>query len=97
MDRREYPIQLSINGRKITKVIIDPHFEIRHQNSINDDIIIALVRQLNERVFTPVKADKEFEYFVEDHMKLDNKLYKLVWLLQEDEVYVGVINCYRRD
>ena len=97
VNRREYPIQIIINGRKITKAIIDPHYEESHKDSISDEVILTLINRLNGRVFSPVKVDGEFEYFVEDKILLDRKLFKLVWLLQDEEVYVGILNCYRRD
>ena len=34
--RREYDIEVVINALKITKVIIDPHYEEKHAESIND-------------------------------------------------------------
>ena len=40
--------------------------------------------------------DGEFEYFVNDRLELEEKFYKLVWLLHEQELYVVVINAYRR-
>lgn len=37
-----------------------------------------------------------YEYFVTDRLTLDKKLYKLVWLLEDDQLYIGVVNAYRR-
>ena len=97
MRRREYQIFLTINGRKITKVIIDPHYEIRHSDSITDDIILDLVRMLDGAEELPVDIDEDgFEYFVKDKMDLGGKIYKLVWLLHEDEIFIGIVNAYRR-
>ncbi len=77
--RREYPIFLIINGRKITKVVIDPHYELRHKDSIDDDIILKLVRTLDGIEQLPSNIDDEgFEYYVKDKIDLDNKTYKLV-------------------
>lgn len=48
--------------------------------------------------FEPEVTTKEgFEYYTEDGMELGNKTYRLVWLLKNSEVYIGVINCDRRD
>ncbi|OFZ83074.1 MAG: hypothetical protein A2583_12710 [Bdellovibrionales bacterium RIFOXYD1_FULL_53_11] len=38
--RREYWLQVSINGRIFRRVIIDDHYEQRHRSSITDGIII---------------------------------------------------------
>jgi len=96
--RREYPIFLTINGRKITKVVIDAHYELRHKSSINDDIILSLVRTLDGIEQLPTDIDGEgFEYYVKDKIDLDGKFYKLVWLLHECEIFIGIVNAYRRD
>ena len=97
MDRREYKVQITVNNRSIHKVVIDPHYEVRHRESVDDHTILALVKQLDGRKFLPVKQQEQFEYFVEDKMMLNKKLYKLVWLLHDDEIFIGVVNCYRRD
>ena len=97
MDRREYKVQLTVNNKSIHKIVIDPHYEARHGESIDDHTILVLVKQLDGRRFLPVKRQDQFEYFVEDRMMLKGKLYKLVWFLHDDEVFIGVVNCYRRD
>lgn len=38
----------------------------------------------------------EFAYYVTDNLILDGKSYKLVWLLEDDELYIGIVNAYRR-
>lgn len=98
MVRRSYPIFLTINGRKITKVVIDPHFEVRHKDSINDDIILDLVKSLDMSEEQPVDIDENgFEYFVKDKIELDGKTFKLVWILHINETFIGIVNAYRRD
>lgn len=47
MARREYSIDLTINGRRLKKLVIDPHYEIKHSESVNDEIIIQLVNELD--------------------------------------------------
>lgn len=97
MERRIYKVNLHINGRKLDRVVIDPHYEIRHSRSITDEKILALVEQLNNKFFRPTNIDEDgFQYFVNDKLELDNKLYKLIWLLHESEVYIGIVNAYRR-
>ncbi len=98
MERRKYDISITINGRMISQLIIDPHYLVKHGESITDQIIIQLVKKLDGREFTPERIDKDgFEYYVDDKMKLANKKYKLIWLLKNDELFIGVINCYRRN
>lgn len=96
MSRREYDIKIVVNGRTITKVVIDPHYELKHSDSIDDPTILALVGQLDGRDFQPDDIEEPFEYFATDLMELEGKKYKLVWLLENDTLYIGVVNAYRR-
>ena len=97
MSRRVYPLKLNINGRNLDKVVIDPHYEEKHSKVITDEIILALVKQLNGKTFRPTDVDEEgFQYFANDHMELNHKFYKLIWLLHEKELFVGIVNTYRR-
>ena len=96
MQRREYGIRITVNGRKISKVIIDSHYEAKHTASVNDQVILELVRQLDGRFFDPDSEDRPYTYFVTDDMALAGKRYKLVWLLEDKQIYVGVVNAYRR-
>ena len=80
----------------ITKVIIDPHYEEKHAESINDQIILELVKFLDGKIFEPDDEKGPYSYFVTDKIELENKQYKLIWLLEDHEIYIGVINAYRR-
>jgi hypothetical protein len=78
VNRREYAISITINDRLITKLIIDPHFEVKHADSINDDTIIALVKTLDGEEAEPEDKNPPFTYFTKDKIELDGRLYKLV-------------------
>lgn len=94
--RREYDIKVVINKTKITKVIIDPHYEEKHAESINDEIILGLIEKLSGNSFEPEDIKGPYSYFVTSKMELNGKLYKLIWLLEDNDIYIGVINAYRR-
>jgi len=96
MKRREYAISIKVNDVRVNKVVIDPHFEEKHAESINDEIIIELVKTLDGESFAPVDQSPPFAYFVTDKIDLYGKLYKLVWLLEDDQIYIGVVNAHRR-
>lgn len=96
MNRREYDIQITVNGKGLKKAIIDPHYEEKHAGSVDDAIILKLVALLDGRSFEADDEDETYEYYVTDGMMLDGKFYKLVWLLEGDALYIGIVNAYRR-
>lgn len=96
MERREFDIKIRVNGRQVTKLIIDPHYEIKHSASVTDDIIVRLVELLDGGTYPTHDRNETFAYFVTDELILDGKTYKLVWLLEDDQIYIGVVNAYRR-
>jgi hypothetical protein len=94
--RREYDISIVFNETRIKKLIIDPHYELKHAESISDEVIISLVESLDGRVFPPEDIKPPYSYFSLDKMELNGKRYKLVWVLEDDQIYIGIINAYRR-
>jgi len=96
MTRREYVVSLTINGVKISKAIIDSHYELRHADSISDDLILRLLQLLDGQEFEPEQEIDEYQYFVSDRLEFEGKYYKLIWLLEENQIYIGIINAYRR-
>lgn len=94
--RREYKINLMFNEQQIVKVIIDNHFEGKHSDSIDDQIIFKLVSLLDGQIQLPEDSDPPYSYFVKDGIELNGKKYKLIWLLEDSCFYIGVINAYRR-
>ena len=95
MNRRTYPVNLIVNNVKIKAVVIDPHYELKHSKSINDEIILRLVDMLNHGEFDPDSSTQDYEYYTNDLM-LENKNYQLVWLISKSEIMIGVVNAYRR-
>ena len=96
MNRRSYDVHLTINGRRIREIVIDPHYEQKHSRSINDDLILELVALLDGHFFYPEDEEGPYQYFVNDGLEINGKRYRLVWLLERDQVYVGVVNAHRR-
>jgi hypothetical protein len=97
MTRRVYPMRILINGRILEEVIVDPHYERKHSAAVSDEIILALVKLLNGRNFEPEdQKDDGYKYFVNDRMELNGRLYKLIWLLQDEQSFLGIVNAYRR-
>ncbi len=96
MVRRSFKINITVNGRHINHVVIDPHYELKHSDTISDSLIIELIGLLDGGDFTPEAMSKGFEYYTAENLILRDKQYRLVWLLEKDELYIGVINAYRR-
>ncbi|RYZ78386.1 MAG: hypothetical protein EOP06_29160 [Proteobacteria bacterium] len=95
MKRRSYEIDIVINAKPISRVIIDPHYELKHSASMSDELILELVRKLDGARTEPEKRLGSYAYF-ESRIELRAKSYKLIWLLEENEIYIGIINAYRR-
>ena len=83
-----------VNGITITHVVIDMHYKAKHSDHMNDDLILRLVNELSGRREIPETRAGSYSYFV-TLIELDEKQYRLIWLLEDDAIYVGVVNAYR--
>lgn len=81
-----------MNRRLFTKVVVDPH--VRKHPDVTDDIILDLVRELDGGEFRPDDVKPPFEYYVSLEYLAD-KQYRIVWLLHQEEIYIGIITVYR--
>ena len=95
-ERRDYKISITVNSRAVNRVIIDPHYELKHGDSVNDEIILSLIQMLDGKTFTPEVENDGFQYFKTDPLELNGVRYRLIWLLEKNEIYIGVINAFRR-
>ena len=95
MRRREYKVNIEFNDIRITKVIIDPHYEEKHSLVISDDLILQLVQKIDGLALFPDTVKPPYSYFSQE-IRLNGKLYKIIWLLEDHQIYIGVINTYRR-
>lgn len=95
VNRREYSIgPILINKLSISKVIVDPHYEEKHASSIDDKLILKLVTKLDGTIQLPEAEMDGFKYFV-TLLKHDQKQYRLIWLLESDKIYIGIVNAFR--
>ena len=94
--RRTYLLpKVVLNGRDITQVVIDPHYELKHKD-INDALILELVRKLDGLEVPCQEQRGEWQFFVLDRMIYRKKRYRLILCMLEDDDFIGVINCFRR-
>ena len=94
-ERRSYAVNININGRDINEVVIDPHFEKKHSD-IDDALILELIGYLDGREFLPEESEGDWEYFMLDQLEHEGKLYRLVWCMRAQCLFIGIINCFRR-
>ena len=93
--RPEYLLKLIINGRKVNRIIIDQHYRLNHSESVNDDIILDLVRTLDGKKIPPERVKGEFEYFTVEPVYCLTKPYRLILVLCLTDTYLGVVNAFR--
>ncbi len=83
-----------MNGIRVSEVIIDSHYEEKHSSYMSDALILKLVIELDGRRELPDSKVGRFSYFatlIED----GQKQYRLIWLLEDHSIYIGVVNTYR--
>ena len=94
MERREYLISpILINGSSIQKLVIDPHID-KHADHIDDELVKEIVAHLNGGHYRPVDEEDGFSYFA-TMLKHSGSWYKLVWLLEDEKLYIGVITVFK--
>jgi hypothetical protein len=84
-DFRYYSLNnpIKVNQKLINEIIISPHYEIKHSKNITDEIILELVKMLNNKNF-PIedkKTNPNREFFMVDNLIYQNKRYRLIWCL----------------
>ena len=94
--RREFAVLMTVNHRQIFKVIIDPHYQLKHAASVDDEMILELVKCLDGKTFIPDHESGGFQYFKADPLYLRESKFRLVWLLEKKGSYLGVVNAFRR-
>lgn len=85
---------ITVNGIQVTEVIIDMHYKEKHGDHISDELILRLVKELDGRRELPDAVTEKYSYFA-TLVELGKKQYRLIWLLEEKSIYIGVVNAYR--
>lgn len=83
-----------VNGIRVAQVVIDLHYQEKHSDHMNDDLILRLVKELDGRRELPETQTDRYSYFA-TLIELDDKQYRLIWLLEDNAIYIGVVNAYR--
>lgn len=92
--RNEYFLKLTINNKCLESVIIDQHYTVNHPD-MDDNIILELVKMIDNGIF-PIEDEKDgFEYFTVESVIHNKRPYRLVLLLCVGEDFLGVVNAFR--
>lgn len=83
-----------MNETRIVQVVIDPHYEEKHRGYMSDSLILKLVKELDGRHEVPESRAGRYSYFA-TLIELDGRNYRLIWLLEDHAIYVGIVNAYR--
>jgi hypothetical protein len=88
---------VTINGRPLSRVIIDQHYKEKHAESINDQLILSLIQRIDGNKFQIEEEDGPLQYFRAHTVNSESKWFRLVLLISTESDFLGVINTYRID
>lgn len=92
---RRYSIDIKINNSHFTELWIDPHYEIKHKDSINDSLILELVKQVDGWLTTMSSEINGYQFYKAEGY-FQGKAYRLILVIPPDSGYLGIRNAYRR-
>ncbi len=94
-NRSEYSLQLVFNGRVIHRVVIDQHYREHHSESMNDSLILELVKTLDGGNYPMDIEDEGFQYFTVEPVIFEEKPYRVILVLCIGDDFLGVVNAFR--
>ena len=92
--RKEYFLKITINNRNLSRVVIDQHYQLNHPE-MSDDLILELVKSINEEIFEIESETNGFQYFRVEPVMYEDKPYRLILLLYIHDDFLGVVNAFR--
>ena len=92
--RKEYFLEITINNRNLSKVVIDQHYQLNHPE-MSDDLILELVKSINKEIFEIESETNGFQYFRAEPVMYEEKPYRLILLLCLHDNLLGVVNAFR--
>ena len=94
--RNEYPIEIVFNGGKFNTLVIDQHYKENHSESMNDELILELVKSLDGGTFRPdQESETGFQYFTIEPVFHLTKAYRVILVILIGDDFLGVINAFR--
>lgn len=96
-EKRVYHLPIVFNGRQFERVVISDHYQQRHQATMNDEIVLELVKRLDgERQPASDVAPDGYRYYSLDNVVYQGKPYRIVVTDHPLENFLGVVNAFRR-
>lgn len=92
---RKYDLDLVFNDTSFGEIWIDPHYETKHSGSINDLLILEILRSINDTQIEPNARITGFQFYELDAL-FKEKSYRLILVVPISLTYLGVRNAYRR-
>lgn len=92
---RRYEIKLNVDGIHYTELWIDPHYEDQSKDSINDQLILELVKEVDGWLITFNSEVGGYRFYEADG-NYQSKVYRLILVIPPDKSYLGIRNAYRR-
>lgn len=93
--RIEYQVPILFNGIKFSRVIIDQHYKKRHSDYMSDEIILSLVKMVQNQRWSPDSKQDEFDFFRIQPVHLNGNPYRLILVTRRSDDFLGVINAFR--
>jgi hypothetical protein len=93
-DRKEYDFNVVINGRSLSRVIIDQHYKDKH-TEVTDELILSLICEINGENYDIESESNGFQYFTVEPVLYEEKPYRLILLLCIHDDFLGVVNAFR--
>ncbi len=92
---RRYELVVEFNSKQFGELWIDPHYEEKHRDSINDQLILELVKKVDGWLMTLSCEVRGYEFYEAEGV-YEGKVYRLILVIPPDGEYLGVRNAYRR-
>lgn len=97
---REHNCNLVFNRKKIVKLTITDHYELKHKMTVNDFLIRKILEaKLNGEELDPIEwiGMKERDIFRFDAI-YENRKYRLIfWFKNDESNHLWIRNCYPID
>lgn len=93
--RSIHKLNVYVNGVWFLYIHIDNHVFERHGEHITIELILELVKLLNWKKVDPDSVKDGFVYYKSD-LRLNKKTYRLIWLIPNDNSFIGVRTAHRR-